>query len=63
MTAEEYERLWRFIELSKETKIEYQTEKAWEMRAANIGPSPMETALRAWQHEAEQIADASRHLP
>jgi len=40
MTAEEQEQLWRFIELSEQARIAYQTEKAWEMHEAPAQKQP-----------------------
>jgi len=58
MTAEEQEQLWRFIELAEQARIAYQTEKAWEMHDAGIGPSPMQQAART-HRDTQAIADYS----
>jgi len=58
MTAEEQERLWRFIELADQARIAYQTETAWEMHEAGIGPSPMLPAARA-HRDTQAIAEYS----
>lgn len=60
MTAEEREELWRFIELSRQTMIAYQTDIAWERHDIAMGRSPVEAAAGTI-HASNAIAEHHRN--